>query len=408
MARIDASPEDLHAEAETLKKRLAQVTREHTTLRSILRHMPVMIDAFDTRGLIVAWNHECERVTGYAAKEILRNPKAMELLYPDATYREEMMGQWQRRGNSYYNWEWKITAKDGTSKTVLWSNISAQFPIPGWTTWGIGVDVTLRDEMRQQLEAYHAKMARTEQLASVGTFSATLAHELSQDLTAVRLPIQTALATLRNRDDPEGVRNDLKEACAAVEKTVSRLTQVKRLARRSWQDYVKYIALDEICRRILALLNSAMEQVGLTVQLECKDEPVMLWANESDMEQIFFSLIENAIQAVNTDRKNRLIIRISQDDTKYELRFRDDGVGIGPEHLDKVFDPFFTTKASNVGTGLGLFIVKNIVERAKGRIQVESSLGEGTTVTLVLPTRSASEISLLSRGPETHGAGLKT
>jgi PAS domain S-box-containing protein len=360
--------------------------------------MPVMIDAFDAQGLIVVWNHECERVTGYTAKEILRNPKAMEMLYPNATYREQMMWQWHDRGDDYYNWEWKMTARDGSVKTVLWSNISAQFPIPGWAAWGIGVDITTRDEAQQQLEAYHAKMARTEQLASVGTLSATLAHGLSQDLTAVCLPIQNAVAALAPRDDLEDAKSDLEEACVAISKILSRVAQVKMFSRRSWQDSVQYVALDEICERIVTLLGSVMERVRLTVHVECTGEPLKLWANESDIEQLFFSLIENCIQAADTDRDNQLSIGISRDDRQFQLRFSDNGAGIAPEHLEKVFDPFFTTKPPNVGTGLGLFIVKNIVERARGTIQLESRPHEGTTATVVLPLRTAAEISSLTRG----------
>lgn len=367
--------------------------------------MPVMIDAFDAQGLIVVWNRECERVTGYTAKEILRNPKAMETLYPNATYREQMMWQWRERGNDYHNWEWKMTAKDGSIKTVLWSNISAQFPVPGWATWGIGVDITPRYEAERQLEAYHAKMARTEQLASVGTLSATLAHELSQDLTAVCLPIQNALAALAEKDDLEDAKNDLEEAHVAIRKTVSRVAQIKAFSRRSWRDNIQCVALDEICRSIIALLSSIMEQVGLTVQVDWEGAPLRLWASESDMEQLFFSLIENAIQAAGTERDNHLRIGISRREGQFELRFSDDCVGIAPEHLENVFDPFFTTKLPDVGTGLGLFIVRNIVERAKGKMALESHLGEGTTVTVTLPMRTAAEIASFPRGRSTGGSG---
>lgn len=403
---------DRQSEPESLRMRLAQLSdklqeceerasaarQKYVTLRSILQHMPVMIDAFDARGLIVAWNQECERVTGYTAEEILGNPKAMEMLYPDTGYREQMVRQWRERGDDYYNWQWKMTAKDGSVKIVLWSNISAQFPIPGWRTWGIGVDITPRYEVQQQLEAYHARMARTEQLASVGTLSATLAHELSQDLTAVCLPIQNALAALAPKDDLEDAKSDLEEACVAAHKTVSRVARIKAFSRRSWGDSVQCVALDQICQKITALLGSVMEQVRLTVRIEREGGPLQLWASESDMEQLFFSLIENVIQAADAERENHLRIRISRGERQFELRFADDCIGIPPEYLENIFDPFFTTKPANIGTGLGLFIVKNIVERAKGKIELQSSPGEGTTVTIVLPVRSAGEILSLRKG----------
>lgn len=117
-------------------------SEEH--LRLVVQNMPVMLDAWDTNRNLIAWNGECERVTGYSAAEIIGNPRAIEMLYPDADYRERMMAQWQELGNNYRDWEWTLTSKDGQLKTVAWYNISERFPIQGWYGWGIAVDVTER------------------------------------------------------------------------------------------------------------------------------------------------------------------------------------------------------------------------------------------------------------------------
>jgi PAS domain S-box-containing protein len=104
------------------------------------------MDAFDEASNIVVWNAECERVTGYTASEVIGNPRILELFYPDENYRTQLLQEWADRGHNYRNWEWEITAKDGSAKTIAWSNISEHFPIPGWATWGIGVDVTERKQ----------------------------------------------------------------------------------------------------------------------------------------------------------------------------------------------------------------------------------------------------------------------
>ncbi len=146
--RNEVEEEFLSSVAQTLSgiirhkqsEKLIQESEER--LRLVIQNMPVMMNAFDENWNIIACNDECERVTGYRADEIIGNPKAIELLYPDTHYRKSMMKKWIGRGSDYYNWEWNITCKDGTIKTVAWSNISERFPVPGWTTWGIGVDVT--------------------------------------------------------------------------------------------------------------------------------------------------------------------------------------------------------------------------------------------------------------------------
>jgi PAS domain S-box-containing protein len=121
-----------------------RLRQDEERLRQIIQTMPVMMDAFDENGLVVVWNQECEIVTGFSAKEIIGNPHAMQLLYPDDAYRKRRIEEWDERGNDYRNWEWDITCKSGETRTIAWSNVSEMFPIPGWAMWGIGIDVTER------------------------------------------------------------------------------------------------------------------------------------------------------------------------------------------------------------------------------------------------------------------------
>jgi len=120
-------------------------------LRRVIENMPVMMDAFGENGNIVVWNKESERITGYRAEEIVDNPHALEMLYPDTKYREKMMAEWVRRGNDYQDWEWELTTKNGERRFIAWSNFSDRFPIAGWTTWGIGVDITERKHAEEAL-----------------------------------------------------------------------------------------------------------------------------------------------------------------------------------------------------------------------------------------------------------------
>ena len=119
-------------------------------LRLIAENMPVMLDAFDDKGNIVAWNSECEKVTGFDSREIINNPKASKMLYPDKDYENYIHSMLVEYGSDFRNLEWDITCKDRSVRTILWSNISEKYPIPGWYSWAIGIDITERkvaDEM---------------------------------------------------------------------------------------------------------------------------------------------------------------------------------------------------------------------------------------------------------------------
>jgi PAS domain S-box-containing protein len=133
------------------KQTEAALRESEREFRVVLENIPLSVDAFDEQNRIVFWNRECERVTGYSAEEILNHPDPLSLLYPDRDYLAEHLAEWGRRGDNFRDWEWQLTTKDGRIKTIAWSNISTQFPIPGWKTWGIGVDVTARREAERAL-----------------------------------------------------------------------------------------------------------------------------------------------------------------------------------------------------------------------------------------------------------------
>ncbi len=141
-----ARTQQLRAEREA-----ARTLREsEERLRRVVQHMPVMMDAFDADGNLLVWNRECERVTGYSAEEMIGNPRAMEHLYPDLDYREQVMTTWEEREQDIRSWETEVACRDGSVRTIAWSNISRQFPIPGWDEWAIGVDVTERKRAEQE------------------------------------------------------------------------------------------------------------------------------------------------------------------------------------------------------------------------------------------------------------------
>ena len=182
-------------------------------LHFILQNMPVILNAFDDQGNVVFWNQECERVTGYQAPEIINNPRAMALIYSDASYRQQMMEQWRQRGNNYRNWEWDVTCKDGSIRTISWSNISEQFPIPGWAAWGIGVDVT----EQKQAETAFLQQAERERLIGAISQKVRQSLDLHQILNTTVSEVRQLLhadRVLTYRVSPEGIGCVTNEAVA--------------------------------------------------------------------------------------------------------------------------------------------------------------------------------------------------
>lgn len=123
-------------------------------LRLIIENMPVLAFAINPLGRIVFWNKEAQRVTGYSLQEI-SGPDGLEMLMPDPAYRATVLTEWSSPPSEIRDFEWNIRCKDGSTRTIAWSSIAEQHPIPGWMTWGIAIDVTerkLAEEMVRQSE----------------------------------------------------------------------------------------------------------------------------------------------------------------------------------------------------------------------------------------------------------------
>jgi PAS domain S-box-containing protein len=157
-AELSETNEHLKKEVEERKRVQLECHELSCRFEKVVEEMPVMMDALDENGGIISWNKECERVTGYSADEIVGSPKALEMLYPDREYREKVLKELNEITGPIEEWEFELACKDGARKTIVWSNVSSEAPIPGWHTWAIGIDVTERRRMEEALRRSEEKM----------------------------------------------------------------------------------------------------------------------------------------------------------------------------------------------------------------------------------------------------------
>ena len=240
-------------------------------------------------------------------------------------------------------------------------------------------------QREKELSLYHKKMARAEQLASLGTLSASLAHELTQPLTVIRLSIQNSLAELESMSCPDTLKEQINAALRGISSVASIAKRFRNFARKSYEKGSRKADLKAVAERVLPLLDERGWRAHTTVCVKGLDKLPPVYVPEQDLEQLVFALIENAIEAADGQKNHHLIISGAVKGRKIKLRFSDDCEGIASENLDRIFEPFFTTKPAGRGTGLGLCIVQRVVSEAGGKVRVKSKPGKGSTFFITLP-----------------------
>jgi len=255
-------------------------------------------------------------------------------------------------------------------------------------TSGIARDITERKKAEEELRQYHEKMARAERLASIGTLSATMAHQLNQPLTVINLSIENALAKLENTACPPalgGLKEALKDALSGVSHATSIVNGFRNYARKSSAKIAKEVNLKAVAERTVRLLSESAQRARVTLSLKGMEKLPTMYFIEENLEQLFFALAENAIQAADGKKERQLVISGAVKGRNIELEFADNCSGIAPENIDRLFEPFFTTRPADQRTGLGLCIVEHIVSQAGGKVRVESKVGEGTRFYVTIP-----------------------
>lgn len=266
--------------------------------------------------------------------------------------------------------------KDGS---CFWNELSLA-PIrnrEGQVTHFVGIqnDVTARVE-------FEAALRESEKLAAVGRLAASIAHEINNPLESV----MNLLYLAAHEETLEGTKGYVREAEVEVKRIALVTTQSLRFYRQNTQ--AQAVDCDELLSEVLDLYMPKLVRFQVEVQHDraVHDHVICM---DSEIRQVLSNLVRNAIDAMRV-RGGRLVARtrlMTEHRTGKRgvaITLADTGTGIAPEVMQRLYTAFFTTKG-DVGTGLGLWVSANIVERHQGRLMVRSKVGVGTVFTLFLP-----------------------
>jgi PAS domain S-box-containing protein len=349
-------------------------------LAAIVESSDDAIVSKDLNGIVNSWNKSAERIFGFTAAEIIGKPILL-LIPPELQGEEYRILTKIRSGERIDHFQTVRLTKSGERIDVSLT-IS---PVKDRQNNIIGAAKIVRNITHQK--KLEAALHTTEKLASVGRLAATVAHEINNPLESVLNFVYLA------RQQPE-ISEQTKSYLAAADQEVSRVAHIAQQTLGFYRDNSQPTSLDltTVVNEVIAIYESRARAKSL--ELDIRVEPQLTIVGlQGELKQILSNLLANSIDACGKGNKIILACRgsINHATGTRGVRFTiaDNGCGISVADREKVFNPFFTTKKV-VGTGLGLWITKDLLEKRGGNIRLRSSID---------PARPGTVFRCFLRGP---------
>ncbi len=334
----------------------------------------------DADGKVSFWSRAAEEITGFRWDD-LRGKKFLDI-FPDA--KGKLIGDagMKSRDSQPWRWEMKFLPANGMERTLGFSVSPLREKEKGRPgTMIIFQDLTRYREMEEQVK-------RADRLAAVGELAARMAHEIRNPLTSISGAIEVLGGeTALKEKDQRLMQIVLRE----TDRLNQLLTDFLIFAKPNMPQFEE-VGIDQLLQETSDLFSKSLGDRGAKVVLEL-EQGVTLQGDPKHLSQMLWNLLKNAQEALGGKGEIHVALKKGARESVTTIEIRDRGPGIPANLMDRIFQPFVTTKAR--GTGLGLAMVRRIVEEHGGSISVESAPGEGTTFRVKLPVEQQVAFSSL-------------
>ncbi|MBF0557683.1 MAG: PAS domain-containing protein [Nitrospirae bacterium] len=320
----------------------------------------------------------CLSITGYSPEEFQSNPSLLhQIVHKEDRYNAEKQIKNLMSAGKCEPVEYRVLNRDGSVRWIK-STLVPQFDANGLLLAydGLISDITRQKEMESRL-------IQSEKMASLGVLSAGMAHEIKNPLAIILKGIEL-LEVSPLKDSVHDVLDMMKDAVYRA----NRITKDLLIFSREKSPELEEIDLSKVTDETLSIVEHIFKFRQITIVKNFSFDLPRIRVDSNQMKQVLINLLTNASDAMpdggvititaskspNTDAGNIM-----------QLVIADTGRGITKEDTRKIFDPFYTTKKTSGGTGLGLSVVKGIIEKHKGTIRIESETGKGTSIIIELP-----------------------
>lgn len=232
-----------------------------------------------------------------------------------------------------------------------------------------------------------AQLVQSAKLAAIGEMAAGVAHELNSPMTVIIGNAQMLLREMEKDNPSVELLTDIVNCGLRCKKIIQNLLTFSRQDQRP----LAPTNLNEVVERVLSLIQYQINRNNVEIKLELASNLPLVTANGHQLDQVLLNFVLNARDALEgLDKDKEITISTALREGYHGSRYlvatvKDNGIGIPPEHINKIFNPFYTSKEASKGTGLGLSVSLGIAQAHGGTIEVNSCPGEGSTFSLVLP-----------------------
>ena len=365
----------------TLQQELCKTQRY---LSNLVENSPDAIISFDLSGTIVTYNRGAEIISGYSAEEAIG--KKWGILVPQSLHDQMAhLFEWVKESSSVKNLEMSMINREGkeipVTMSLSWIKDSDNSDNNVFGLSCIARDLSEKRDLQDQI-------IHMQKMASLGTMAAGMAHDINNPLSSI-----LAYAELMvNKTEKIGY-SEISEHLFKVEEDVDRIANlVKKVlwySRPSSQ--VSLMNINELLEKAIEFAHFQTPLHHLELLKDLDPNLPHITGKSKELVQAFVNLITNAVKAMPTEGTLTLKTSMKKNtDTHNEvfIAISDVGVGIPEKNLSKIFEYCFTTRNNEKGNGLGLYVVKAIIEENEGSIQVQSKVNEGTTFTITLPIKT--------------------
>ena len=350
-------------------------------LENILESSIDAIITTDVKGYITFVNRALKELIGLRGQQIIG--KHISIYYKNGIDQaREIMNRLRKYGRIRdYEFDMKINDRIvpiRTSDTLLYDDYGE---IVG--TMGVFQDITARKTLSEKLFETQSELIQAVKMRAVGDLVSGVAHEINN-------PLMASNTFLHLLEDEKWNSPELKNKILLLKKCNSRIEKiVKKLKKFSRQSKFEFSSMDvnDAAIAVLAITRQQLLNQGIELEIALPDGLPAVLGDINQIEQVLLNLIANASDAMEESPNKLLTIEtdLGKKGQMVQVKVSDNGVGMTSEQIEQIFNPFFTTKDADKGTGLGLSISYRIIESHRGKIEVRSTQGKGTTFIVELP-----------------------